>query len=624
VQYSNADIPAPSISFIYDLSYQRPTVMSDGVGTTTYTYKASATLGAGQLASIDGPLANDTISYTYDAVGRVVGRAINGTANSVSWSFDVLGRVTGEINLLGTFSYEYDGYTDRLKTITYPNSQVTSYTYMSGQSHRLATIQNNNVDGSTLSRFDYTYDPVGNILTWRQEAGGPAARWRYTFDGASQKRSATKESTDATPVTQKRYRFEYDPAGNRISEQNDDGVTTAAHNKLNQLVARFSGGPLAFVGNVNEPATVTVQGLPAAVTPMNEFIATPSLVSGSNTVTISATDAAGNSTTKQWSVSTSGDAATYLYDSNGNMVSDGVRTFEWDAENRLLAAVVGSTRQEFSYDGYGRRVRVVKKENGVTTTDERFVWCGDRICEVRSADGATVTQRHFTHGSQGNITSFYTRDHLGSVRETTDGTGVLQARYEYDSWGRKTDVSGTMQTPFAFSGHPFDSATGLVFAPHRVYDAVLGRWISQDAGDHAVFLREGPNLYAYVGNRPLTLVDPTGKSAAKAGGMAGLAAATIFALLCVRIVEQTWTNWQNPYEHKDPSQRLKHCIAECEITKNCLGGSLTAAVAGWAREEFGDHDEGDKDAGEKGRQAANECPEGICFIQCENVLGLKR
>jgi len=47
-------------------------------------------LGAGQVASVDGPLTNDTITYAYDELGRVVSRAINGVA--MTQGYDPRGR----------------------------------------------------------------------------------------------------------------------------------------------------------------------------------------------------------------------------------------------------------------------------------------------------------------------------------------------------------------------------------------------------------------------------------------------------------------------------------------------------------------------------------------------------
>ena len=49
--------------------------MTDGTGTTLYSYNpitGTPTLGANQLASVDGPLPNDTITYAYDELGRRV------------------------------------------------------------------------------------------------------------------------------------------------------------------------------------------------------------------------------------------------------------------------------------------------------------------------------------------------------------------------------------------------------------------------------------------------------------------------------------------------------------------------------------------------------------------------
>ena len=78
---------------------------------------------------------------------------------------------------------------------------------------------------------------------------------------------------------------------------------------------------------------------------------------------------------------------TYAHDNNGNLLSgDGAKTYKYDAENRLVEVnyVGGSNKSVFSYDGLNRRTVVAETVSGVTTS-KRYLWCGDRVCQVRDA-----------------------------------------------------------------------------------------------------------------------------------------------------------------------------------------------------------------------------------------------
>ena len=129
--YTNEDIETPNVSYTYDTYYARVATMVDGIGTTTYTYKAPARTARARSPSVDGPLSNDTIAYTYDELGRVTERAINGSANTVTWAFDALGRVTSEVNLLGDIYLHLrrrdEPTRDRRPTRT---SQTSTYSYL--------------------------------------------------------------------------------------------------------------------------------------------------------------------------------------------------------------------------------------------------------------------------------------------------------------------------------------------------------------------------------------------------------------------------------------------------------------------------------------------------------------
>ena len=228
---------------------------------------------------------------------------------------------------------------------------------------------------------------------------------------------------------------------------------------------------------------------------------------GTNTVTIAATDPSGNAATAMYEVDVSDASKTFTYDANGNLTSDGTRSFEWDARNQLVAVTVGSHRSEFVYDGLRRRVRMVEKAAGVTQTDTRVPWCETAICEERAPDGVTVTRRAFGLGEQvAGQARFFATDHLGSVREVTDTAGMLLARYAFDPWGRRTVTAGNDVTSEAFTGHQWQPTSSLLLSFYRGYDPDLGIWISEDP----IGLSEGPNFYRYVAGNPVRFQDPLG------------------------------------------------------------------------------------------------------------------
>jgi YD repeat-containing protein len=200
----------------------------------------------------------------------------------------------------------------------------------------------------------------------------------------------------------------------------------------------------------------------------NRFEGTASVGTGSSSVQVKARDYSGNERTNTYQIDVSGTSTAFTYDANGNLTADGARTFEWDAENRLVAVTIGTHRSEFTYDGFSRRVRIVEKDNAAVTSDIHLLWCGSEICEERDSTGATVTKRFFPQGEQqGTNNYFYTQDHLGSIRELVDGAGTVCARYDYDPFGRRTKVSGDLDTDIGYTGDYTHRPTGLQRAPNE-------------------------------------------------------------------------------------------------------------------------------------------------------------
>ena len=432
--YANSTVATPPVSYSYDSNYKRVTSMTDGVGTTHYAYApitAAPALGAGQLASVDGPLPNDTITYGYDELGRRISTAINGVASAMT--YDAAGRVMGETNALGAFSRAYDGTSSLMVLHSFPNGQTEERGYGDNLEDReLERITHKN--GATpVSEFIYGHDVADRITTWSQQAGTQTPQVHtFGYDAADQLLSATITNAGALVNT---LAYTYDPAENRLTEQSGASNYTASYNALNQL-----------------------------------------------------------------SVSTAPGSS---------------RTNEWDAKDRLVAVIVGNLRTEFTYDGQSRLASLRLLTNGSQASLRRFVWCGNEICEERDGSG-TVTKRFFNQGVKiesgpDTGTYFYTRDHLGSIRELTDSSGGVRARYSYDPFGRRTRVAGDIEADFGFAGMILATEASLYLATFRIYDPELGRWLSRDPLPGAE-MEEGPNLYAYVGNNPLNLVDPLGLS----------------------------------------------------------------------------------------------------------------
>jgi RHS repeat-associated protein len=433
IAYDNAQIPTPGVSFLYDPDYERVLSMTDGTGTTRYSYSpitGTPILGAGALASIDGPLTNDTVTYGYDELGRVTHRAIGGVDSAVG--FDEVGRVTGVSNVLGAFSYGYDGPSGRLISKSFPNDLVSERSYTNTLQDLLLQRITHKRGATPISEFLYSHDVSrSRINVWSQQAGLQSPDvFSLDYDSVNQLLSANV--TNAGNLVNS-FSYSYDPAANRLTEQIGPSNSSATYNGLNQI------------------RTTTA----------------PEITSSN----------------------------------------------EWDALDRLVAVNVGTERSEFTYDGASRMTSIRKLINRSEVSIRRFVWCGDEICEERDSAGV-VTKRFFGQGMKVESgpsagAYFYTRDHLGSIRELTDSSGNVRARYSYDPFGRQTKLFGDIDSDFGFAGMFFSTEANLALTHYRAYDPELGRWLSRDPLRDAE-VAQGPNLYAYVANNPISRIDPEG------------------------------------------------------------------------------------------------------------------
>ena len=167
----------------------------------------------------------------------------------------------------------------------------------------------------------------------------------------------------------------------------------------------------------------------------------------------------------------------------------------------------------FVYDGRGRNVSIQEYSGGALTSTAMFVWCADERCEQRDASGSLSNGRQFAglgevvYSSGNSVSNFYTLDRKGSVREMTNSAGLVQAAYQYDSYGRASQYANSgAAASFTYSGYYTHARTGLLLTWYRQYSTSFGRWLSRDP----VGELDDVNLYTYVGNSPIRYIDPLG------------------------------------------------------------------------------------------------------------------
>ncbi|MGB0373087.1 MAG: RHS repeat domain-containing protein [Opitutales bacterium] len=531
------DPDTPDVSYAYNDPLARLTSHTDQLGTTAYSYVPfnGNQAGAGAPYETNGPWADDNIRFSYDWRNRLNKReilddvvAVPGVLHSVEWQFDSLGRVMNEVNDLGTFTNVYNSgnLSARADAVQYPSSTgiTASYDYYaitgSANDNRLKEIHYTGNGGSTLSKYSYEFDPAGRIKKWTQQQGATTAAIKhhtFDYDKASQLTEAVITNNGGTTLDS--WSWQYDPAGNRQRESEGSGSDYSQYNNLNQLSQIGGDGTTLIEGTIDELALVNVNGSSAEVTSLAgggfRFRKEVPVTEGSNTVTVEATDASGNTASQSYAITVGGVQKVLEYDLNGNLryekdsFGSVLREFQWDAKNRLIAIIDGAQISEFEYDGLDRRVRIIETENSVEVSNDVFIWIGGRIVQKRNATATALVRNFYNRGfSEGSSDYFLTKDHLGSIREVVAANGAtVESRYEYNSWGEFTKTAGIgAESDFLYTGHLYHTESELFLAQYRAYNSENGRWLNRDP---AGFI-DGPNLYRYGLNDPIGKFDNNG------------------------------------------------------------------------------------------------------------------
>lgn len=393
-----------------------------------------------------------TASYTYDPRGR---RATAGYADgsTVAYTWDAGNRLTQvQDSAGGTIARAYDGF-DRLTSETSPQGTV-SYTY-DAVGRRLS------MTAAGQSTVSYSYDDASRLT---QVAQGSAIT-SFTYDYAN-RRTATTLPNGITVA------YTYDAASELTGITYSNGTTTVgtltyAYDALGHVASR--GGSLFQ------------SVLPAAVT--------------------SASYDAANRLT-QWVTPNGG--TTPSWDANGNLASDGARSFTWDARNRLVGIAGGTS---FTYDARGRRA-------STTLGGQTRSYLYDGVDPVAESVGSAISaglltgmgaDERFTRTTAAG-TATYVTDALGSTVALADGNGTVQTAYGYDPYGNGSATGAASDNSYQYTGRENDG-TGLYYYRARYYNPAWGRFVSEDP----IGLRGGINRYRYANGNPVSLRDPDGQ-----------------------------------------------------------------------------------------------------------------
>lgn len=482
-------------SYLYNAFGDLRQVDSPDTGVTANTYDSGGNLKTSTDAR------NKAATYTYDALNRVTSKAYpdlttsftydsgpNGIGrlaaasdanHTMTWGYDALGRVVGKTQVVGSVSrsvgYGYSG--GQLTALTLPSGRVVTYDYTNNQ------VTGITVDGIAVLS-DVTYEPFGPIAGWTWGNGTTTTR-DYDLDG----KPVTIQSAGASS-------YSYDDAfritaiadldaSNRSWSYGYDGldrVTSAARSGFSQgWTYDANGNRLAETGAA--PSTYTV-------------------AAGSNRLS----GVSGNL------------SRTYSYAASGQATGDGTNTFTYNDAGRLTG-VSGTASASYIYNALGQRVK--KSAAGVTTYfvyDEaghmigEYDATGNLIQEiVWLGDTPVATLRDCSCGSA----IFYIHtDHLNTPRKITKrSTTDVVWRWDSTPFGTTEansdpDGDGThFSFGLRFPGQYYDEETGLHYNYFRDYDPSTGRYVQSDP----IGLKGGINTYSYALANPVSKFDPDGR-----------------------------------------------------------------------------------------------------------------
>lgn len=579
----------PAVTFTYGRTGQVETV-ADFTGTRDFVYDSSKPWRLSAEAESDF-YGSRVVTRLYDETnvyGRPRGFQIGAGVGSKSdleqtYNTTIVGRVDSVTsnrlnNTAGsrTFRYGFLANTAIIQSLSVDGSHPFTINRSFESQRDLVTDIESKWSTTSRSKFTYTYDEralrskvvqAGNVFS----DYGDVTSQQFVYNGRGELTGAVgyigSDITNATKqLPGRRHEFDYDSAGNR-KWSNRTGVTAMRDdyeaNALNQYTTR-ENNTVPVSGTAAADAVVTVQGgtLAPILAGRQGRYWNDEFTVNNNANPLDPNPWRGPLTFFTAKVGTGGAAdvykvesrmveiaarlQTFTYDLDGNLTSDGVVDYQWDAENRLvkmettvLARTWGFPHREitFRYDYLNRRVqkRVVDVTAGQEISCRRYLYEGWNVVAEYNAPGAGTLGtlvRSYTWGldivsslgDSGGVgallqiadhptakTYLPSYDGNGNVVALFDAAnGNLAAAYEYSPYGEslrtQTFDSTIADNPFRFSTKWTDGETGLVYYGRRYYSSSQGRFLGRDPIEEA----GGLNLYRFCQNNSVNAWDRLG------------------------------------------------------------------------------------------------------------------
>ncbi len=476
------------VSYTYDHPQGTRTSITDqkdSPGTSTFTYDELGKV----LTLYDG--GSTTISYTYDELARM-STMTNARGQVVAMVYDADGRLTG-ISHDGTSAATFS-WNDRNRLISYADATgTTTYT-------RNSLGATTNIAYPSGKDVDMGYDADGN-LTSITYPGALAVSYTYDVRGRP-----TKVSFDGNSVD-----IAYDSADNLASFTRSNGVTTTfTYDAAGQLTAVKHASDSATLAELAYTYDTDGRIIKETVD--------ASLAPDADSSIINATYGTTNRFTN-WG------GKTLSYDDDGNLLTLGDSrnlSLSYDLLNRPTSMTIDGVTSTFTYDAIGNRVKI--EQDGETRVLHFDQWM--RPLFETNADGNLVAVNILIGGllmarsdGDGNFV-FPLYDNTGNCLALTNEAGAVITAFAYTPQGLKTAVGTDTSFPYTYVGGlgVMDDGSGIYFMRNRSYDAVTGRFLQRDPLCYV----DGPNLYLYASNNPVSLVDPQGTVAAEAAIIASV------------------------------------------------------------------------------------------------------